>query len=48
MKPGYSFGGTFHPDSMPALFSDDVVTIVPEPASLLLLALGTILLRKKR
>jgi hypothetical protein len=48
MKPGYSFGGTFHPDSMPALFSDGVVTIVPEPASLLLLALGTILLRKKR
>jgi len=48
MKPGYSFGGTFHPDSMPAQFSDGVVTIVPEPASILLLALGTIILRKKR
>ncbi len=48
MKPGYSFGGTFHPDSMPALFSDGGVTVVPEPASILLLAFGTILLRKKR
>lgn len=48
MSPGYLFGGTWSPDNTPAVFSNGVVTIVPEPATLLLLALGTILLRKKR
>lgn len=48
MTPGNLYGGTWSLDSTPAVFSNGVVTIVPEPASILLLALGTILLRKKR
>ena len=48
MVPGHVFGGTWSLDSTPAVFSNGVVMIVPEPATLLLLALGTILLRKKR
>jgi hypothetical protein len=48
MVPGHLFGGTWSFDNTPAVFSNGVVTIVPEPATLLLLALGTILLRKKR
>ena len=48
MSSGHLFGGTWSLDSTPAIFSNGVVTIVPEPATLLLLALGTILLRRKR
>ena len=48
MSPGYLYGGTRSSDDTPAVFSDGVVTIVPEPASLLLLALGTFFLRRKR
>ncbi len=48
MTPGNLYGGTWSLDSTPAVFSNGVVTIVPEPASLLFLALGTIFLRRKR
>jgi hypothetical protein len=48
MTPGHAFGGTWSLDSTPAVFSNGVVTIVPEMGSFLLLALGAILLRKKR
>lgn len=48
MGSGNLFGGTRSLDGTPAVFSNGVVTIIPEPATLLLLALGTILLRKKR
>ena len=48
MGSGHLFGGTWSLDSTPAVFSNGAVTIIPEPATLLLLALGTILLRKKR
>ncbi|MDH4241655.1 MAG: PEP-CTERM sorting domain-containing protein [Phycisphaerae bacterium] len=48
MGSGNLFGGTWSLDSTPAVFSNGVVTIVPEPATLMLLALGTMLLRKKR
>jgi len=48
ISPGQLFGGTWSLDNTPAVFSNGAVTIIPEPATLLLLALGTILLRKKR
>jgi len=48
LSPGYSFGGTWYTDNTPANFSAGVVTIVPEPSTLFLLALGAVLLRKKR
>jgi hypothetical protein len=47
MGSGQLYGGTWSLDGTPAVFSNGVVTIVPEPATLLLLALGTILLRRK-
>lgn len=48
LSPGYSFGGTWYTDNTPANFSTGVVTIVPEPATFLLLALGAVFLTKKR
>ena len=48
MDSGTLFAGTRSLDSTPAIFSNGVVTIIPEPSNLLLLAVGTILLRKKR
>jgi hypothetical protein len=48
LSPGYTFGGTWYTDDTPAGFSSGVVTIVPEPATFLLLALGAVLLTKKR
>jgi hypothetical protein len=51
IEPGYSFGGGggHNHDIMgyPLIFSTGVVTIVPEPATLLLLTLGALLLRKR-
>jgi hypothetical protein len=48
LSPGYTFGGTWYTDNTPAGFSSGVVTIIPEPATLLLLAFGAALLRKIR
>lgn len=48
LSPGYSFGSTWYTDNTPANFSTGVVTIVPEPATFLLLALGAVFLTKKR
>ena len=48
LSPGYGFGGTWYTNDTLAGFSTGVVTIIPEPATFLLLALGAALLRKKR
>lgn len=47
LSPGYTFGGTWYTDNTPAGFSTGVVTIIPEPATFLLLVFGAALLRKK-
>jgi hypothetical protein len=48
LSAGYGFGGTWYTNDTLAAFSTGVVTIVPEPATFLLLALGAALLRKIR
>ena len=48
LAPGDSFGGTWDAAYLPADFSDGIVTIIPEPATLLLLGLGAVLLRRRR
>ena len=49
LAPGYSWGGSLECDGFThPTFSDGVVTLVPEPATLFLLALGVTFLRKKR
>lgn len=48
LSNGTTWGGTFDYTGMPSTFSNGVVTLIPEPATLLFLALGAALLTKRR